>query len=100
MLVPSGTRYCPQHTVPWENYGSSPERSDTAAHRALKRTVLKDARYQCQIHYPDICDRFATQLDRIDNRKGYSRNNCQAACVPCHKRKSSLEGHEAQGHNV
>lgn len=76
---------------------------DTEAHRMLHSRVFGRAGWRCEIGYPDICTGAADELDcRVPLSRGgvYSDANCQAACTPCHRRKSSLEGHEAAGHDV
>jgi hypothetical protein len=97
-LVYDGGRKCKDHRKAWSNKGFDRRRADTAAHRKLKSDVLKRARYRCEIRYPTICLIVATEVDRIDNQKDYSLGNCQGGCTPCHRRKTSIEGHQAQGH--
>lgn len=99
-LVYGSARKCPNHTVAWANTGSSVNRSDTKARRTLRDKVFRRDGYLCRIRYPDICVGIAKDLDRVDNLQGYSMSNCQAACRPCHRRKSSYEGHAARGHRV
>lgn len=104
-LVHDGGKRCPEHYKPWggatRNHGVAhrESRNDTLAHQRLCARVLGRAGYRCQIK-DGGCIGAATQVDRIDSTKGYSDVNCQAACLPCHQRKSSREGHLAQGHNV
>lgn len=100
-LVYDGRR-CEEHrpAKQWANKGWDSRRNDTEQHRMLKSRVLGGAGYRCQLRYEDICTGLATQVDRIDNEGDYTDHNCQAVCVPCHRHKTSVEGHRAQGHNV
>ena len=99
-LVRDGGRKCEDHRTAWANTGKTWDRSNTKARRELRAAVFKAARWQCQIRTLNVCVITATILDRVDNKRGYERDNCQAACRPCHDRKSSKEGHEARGHRV
>jgi hypothetical protein len=75
-------------------------RQDTEQHRRFKARVLGAAGYRCQIQRPGRCIGAATEVDRIDNTGEYEDGNAQAACGPCHRWKTSMEGHAARGHNV
>ena len=105
-LVYDGKRRCEDCYKPWGGATRHTGvihremRENTEAHRRLKSRVLGRAHHRCQIAYSDICIGTATHCDRIDNSDGYSDANCQAACEPCHGRKSSLEGHAAMGHRT
>lgn len=60
-------------------------------------------RYECQIRYAGLCTGAADDLDHVvPNFEGGDSSdfNLQAACTPCHRAKSSDEGHRAQGHKV
>jgi len=65
----------------------------------MKADVLSRAGYLCQVSDTG-CLGAATQVDRIDNTLGYVEGNLEAACRPCHAKKSSREGNVAQGHRV
>lgn len=102
VIVPNGQR-CADHRHGWPtNTGAT--RTNTAEHRDWRTQVLQRAGHRCQIHYPDICIGTATIADHIKatalGGAHYDLDNGQAACAPCSNRKSSLEGHIAQGHNV
>lgn len=75
-------------------------RQNNAGHRSFKADVLRRDEYRCKIDYPGACIGMATQVDRIDNAGGYTFDNCQSACEPCHIKKTSREGHAARGHSV
>lgn len=59
----------------------------------LRLAVLERDGYVCQLSYPYICVRTATQVDHVVNNDDHSISNLQAACSPCHGRKSAREGH-------
>jgi len=101
-LVYDGKRKCDVHYKPWPNSHAraTVSRSDDDARRRLRSRVFGAAGWRCQIGYSDICTRRAKVLDRVDNLKGYTDANCQAACVACSDRKTSLEGHEAKGDSI
>jgi 5-methylcytosine-specific restriction endonuclease McrA len=58
--------------------------------------VLRRDRYTCQLQYDDCCIGKATQADHIKAGDDHSMSNLQAVCVPCHARKSALEGAAAR----
>ena len=95
-------RRCDDHYVPWPNSHAraTVNRNPTNQHSRLRSRVFGAAGWRCQIHYPDICTRRAKVLDRVDNLKGYTDANCQAACQACSDRKTSREGHRAKGDSV
>lgn len=94
VLVHNGQR-CPDHQHRW---GKGNPRTSTTAHRARRLRVLKRDRYQCQLRY-DCCIGTATIADHtVALALGGTDEVMQAACKPCHDRKSSREGHLAQGH--
>lgn len=76
---------------------SNVDRSDTAAHRALKQFVRDRAKGQCQIRYEDICLGVGTIMDRIEHDWDYSQENACWSCRPCHARKTAWEALRAQG---
>jgi len=83
--------------MPWGTGARA--RTTTPAHRAQRLRVLRRDRYRCQLQYPGRCIGTATEMDHKDNvASGGSDNdaNQQAACKPCHAKKSSDEGHAAQ----
>jgi hypothetical protein len=87
-----------QHKHGW---GKGNPRTSTPQHRVWRAQVLRNAGYQCEIRYPGICTGTATIADHIKatafGGAHYDITNGQAACVPCHRKKSSDEGHIAQG---
>ena len=98
-----GQTYCAEHARQrgWQRGGVT--RTDTAAHRNRRLRVLARDNHQCQLRYDGICTHTATVCDHIvplaeggdDTDAG-----CQAACLECHRRKTSIEGHRARGHTV
>ena len=96
--VPAGQR-CPAHKHGW---GKGNPRTSTPQHRAWRAQVLRNAGYQCEIRDPGICTGTATIADHIKatafGGAHYEVTNGQAACQPCSRKKSSDEGHIAQGH--
>lgn len=90
---------CPQHQHGW---GKGNVRTNTKTHRDRRLRVLKRDRYLCQLRYQDVCIGEATIADHTLALALGGRDTddaMQAACLPCHNRKSSAEGHRAQGHN-
>lgn len=95
--------YCPDHERAWQGGGPHSGRLKTAAYERQRQRVLGRAGYRCQIRYADICIHKATQVDHVIpvcEGGAADEANMQAACVPCHRRKSSLEGHRAAGHRA
>ena len=96
-IVPAGQR-CEQHQHRW---GRGNPRTSTPEHRARRARVLARDGGRCQLQYEGICIHRATVCDHIQalGLGGQDTDdNCQAACRPCSARKSSREGHIAQGH--
>ncbi|AOQ28562.1 HNH endonuclease [Mycobacterium phage WillSterrel] len=95
-LTTTGT--CPQHTT--HRWGNGARRTTTAAHKAWSKAVReRDGR--CMIQLPG-CTGGADTADHIHpvafGGDELSLANGRAACWHCHNRKSSREGHRAQGH--
>lgn len=71
----------------------------TAQHRAWRRTVLARDDWLCQINTPD-CIGIATIADHIISIAAggaeYDPDNGQAACHPCHTRKTQAEASAAR----
>lgn len=103
-IVPNDVRYCPDHDVPWRSARrpSIPKsRSTEGSWRNKRKRVLKRDNHQCRIRYVGICIGIATEVDHIIpvTQGGTDEmENLQSACGPCHKAKSSDEGHLAVGH--
>jgi 5-methylcytosine-specific restriction protein A len=57
--------------------------------------VLERDGWQCKLRYR-VCVGAATDADHIKRGDDHSLENLQAACQPCHRLKSSQEGHEAR----
>ena len=96
VVVPAGAR-CPKHQHGW---GKGNPRTGTTAHRERRARVLTRDNYQCQLRYSG-CIGTATIADHTTALAlgGTDTDTAmQAACKPCHDRKSSREGHLAQGH--
>lgn len=97
VLVPNGQR-CRDHQHGW---GKGNPRTKNPKHIAWRLTVLDRCGWRCQLRYPGCIDD-ATIADHIIATKlggaEYDPSNGQGACRPCHDRKSSTEGHQAQGH--
>lgn len=99
-------RRCDEHYKPWDGHrrhkgiAHREFRENTEAHRIFKSRVLGACGYRCEIKRPGICLGAATEVDRKDNQKGYTDDNCQGACKPCHQWKTSQEGHAARGHTT
>lgn len=90
-----GQPYCETHTQNWVR-GTGGGVKKTAAYKRIRSKVLRRDQYRCQIGYPDICIRKATEVDHIVPAvRGGSdeEENLRAVCVKCHARKTSYEGH-------
>lgn len=101
-LIPGGTRGCDKHKHRFRNGGRS--RTSDPRHRKWAAEVLKRDKRVCQIRVPNLCSFVAEQADHIipvaEGGDEFALWNGQAACGPCHRWKSSREGHRAQGHKV
>lgn len=99
-LVYNGHR-CPSHTT--HGWGKGNPRTKTPEHEAWRKAVLERDHYRCRIKYPGCAGR-AGIADHITAVKfggaPHDITNGQAACRPCHDKKSADEGNTAQGHTV
>lgn len=98
-LVYDGKRQCPKHYKPFGGVGGTSSRTTVPAHRRRRLRVLNRARYLCEIRYEDVCTGDATEFDHIvplSEGGADSDQNGQAACVPCHRRKSAIEARRSQ----
>ena len=124
IVAPGGrcSRCAPSSPAP-RRFGtaSNPtKRTADAGHKRRRLEVLKAAGYLCQINHPTKCKRnVGLNGGVLDHKIGLSlrdlipaeirpslvemntgRWNLQAACVPCSRWKTSMEGHWVQGHTV
>lgn len=94
----TNTPYCETHTQHhWVNGGRP--RTTTPEHREQRLRILDRDHYRCQLRYPDRCIGKATEMDHRQNlasRGSDDDSNMQAACRPCHAKKSSNEGNRAR----
>lgn len=58
----------------------------------IRRPVLIEAGYVCELRYPGVCRGTATEVDHIKRGDDHSRANLRAVCWKCHAKKSSAEG--------
>jgi 5-methylcytosine-specific restriction enzyme A len=101
-LVPSGTRYCPEHTKQRNWAGASGRPRSRNIPDSTKAAVLQRDGFLCQLAY-EGCQGFGTTVDHtIPVSEGGSDDpsNLQAICAACDSKKSSREGHRAKGNNV
>jgi 5-methylcytosine-specific restriction protein A len=103
-LVYGGQRYCEDHQAQ-HNWHTGPNirssRSHDAKWKRTARRILKRDGHRCQIRYVGICIGLASEVDHtIPVSQGGTDldSNLRGACGPCHKAKSSDEGHIAAGH--
>lgn len=76
----------------------SRKRTSTPQHRAQRLRILARDNHQCQLRY-SCCIGRANEMDHEGNHASGGSDadaNMQAVCRPCHLRKSSAEGHQAQ----
>ena len=62
----------------------------------IRRPVLQEAGYVCELKYPGLCRGVATEVDHIKHGDDHSRGNLRAVCSRCHAKKSSAEGNARQ----
>lgn len=75
------------------------QRTATTAWRKQRLHVLNRDGQVCQLRYQDICTVDATDVDHIINHATSSNDhedNLQAACRPCHRRKTGREAAAAR----
>ena len=94
----TSTAYCPDHTTHgWINGGRP--RTTTTAHRAWAAQVLDRDNHLCRIQRPG-CTWVGTTADHVtpiaEGGAEFDLANGQAACKPCHAKKSSEEGNRAR----
>lgn len=58
----------------------------------IRRQVLQDAHWICEIRLEDRCLGTASEVDHVNRGDDHSRENLRAACHKCHAKKSSQEG--------
>jgi 5-methylcytosine-specific restriction enzyme A len=102
-LVPAGVRYCPTRDPGrWRTTGNSlNSRSADAKWRKTRVRILNRDSHRCRLRYVGICIGLASDADHIipvSQGGTHHDSNLQAACSPCHRAKSSDEGHVAAGH--
>lgn len=67
-------------------------RTTTPEWRALRLVILARDQRRCY-----KCGQLANEVDHIDgNHHNDAETNLAAICGPCHRRKSSAEGHRAR----
>src|ERR1700746_817360 len=85
----------------WEGQGTP------WAWRQIRRRVLADADYECQLRYHGICTIDATEVHHLQSIKaaGISRrealdpDDCIAVCTECHKVETQRQSAEARRRN-
>jgi 5-methylcytosine-specific restriction protein A len=61
----------------------------------VARAVLKRDGFECQLRFPGICTRKATQVDHIVQPEaggGSDLANLRAVCIRCHARRTGRQG--------
>lgn len=95
------TSHCPDHTT--HRWGKGNPRTSNPKHEAWRTAVLQRDHYRCQLRYTGCIGRAGIADHILATALGgahYDLANGQAACKPCHAKKSADEGHTAQGHTV
>ena len=95
----SSRRKCDKHYTPFGGKGGTSSRTTTPEHRRRRLRVLGRAGYRCEIRTEGICLGAATEFDHAIPMSEGGRDddfNGQAACAPCHRRKSAIEARRAQ----
>ncbi len=62
----------------------------------IRPAVLERDGYQCQLRFEELCIGDANQVDHKGDRLDHRLEMLQAACGPCHQRKSSQQGRAAR----
>lgn len=65
----------------------------------IRREVLQDSHWICEIQLEDRCLGTASEVDHIERGNDHSRSNLRSACHRCHAKKSSEEGIAARRNN-
>lgn len=85
--------------MPWQNDREARRQSDATYsdpdYRRNRPIAMRRDRYRCQIRTAGICLGGASMCDHIVNRASggtHAVTNLQAACKPCHERKTAGEG--------
>jgi hypothetical protein len=83
--------------MPWETAKKNPA-YNKAAWRRARNTAMQRANWRCEIRIPGICIGAATQVDHIDQlANDPNHTKLRAACAPCHKHVTALQGNAARG---
>ncbi len=62
----------------------------------IRPAVLRRDQGVCQLRFPDVCVSVATDVDHKKAGDDHRLSNLQAACAPCHRKKSAAEGAAAR----
>lgn len=62
----------------------------------IRPHVLRRDGYRCRLAFEGFCIGTATEVDHIRRGDDHAMTNLQAACTPCHRHKSAVEGRAAQ----
>jgi hypothetical protein len=82
--------------MPWQTAKKSPA-YNKAAWRRARNNAMKRANWRCEIRVPGICIGAATQVDHADQlANDPNHENLRAACAPCHKHVTALQGNAAR----
>lgn len=63
----------------------------------IRAAVLKRDAHQCQLRIPGLCTNVATDVDHIGDRNQHLPENLRAACAPCHRRRTGIQGGTSAG---
>lgn len=58
----------------------------------IRRPVLEEAGWICEVRMEGVCVGRANEVDHIRRGDDHSRGNLRAICHKCHAKKSSAEG--------
>jgi 5-methylcytosine-specific restriction enzyme A len=91
--VPGKSR-CAEHiTSNWDR--RPPSKAYSGRWASIARKVLQRDGFICQLAFPGICKRRASQADHITAVAEGGTNeldNLRAVCPPCHRRRSAQQG--------
>jgi len=98
-----GGSRCADHKRPhgWGDGGNShrTNKTNTAEWKRIRAAVLHRDKGVCQLRLAGVCEFVAREVDHIISDADGGRNdldNLRAACQPCHRKRTSQQGHQAK----
>jgi len=85
----SSNEKCPVHYRPWA--GSKRRNRLPSNWRNIREKIMARDNHACY-----LCGQYAAEVDHIIPGDDHNESNLAAICIPCHRKKSALEGVEAK----